>query len=255
MKFALVENKKTKAEKGLKGVCPVCQQPVIPKCGPVKIDHWAHKSCSHCDKWWENETEWHRKWKNHFPEEWQEIVAFDEKTGEKHIADVKTKNGMVIEFQHSYIKDEERISREAFYQNMVWIADGARRKRDFVDFCRLLEYGNIWHIHQTGLYVIKNGINSFPKEWRNSSVPVLFDFSNIEESDAFECDQRKKFLWCLLPIRNNGLNLCAIFALSIKQFVEDVINERFGFNYAEIVNLINQSNRKHALFKVKIGSR
>jgi hypothetical protein len=50
----------------------------------------------------ENETEWHRAWKDQFPPEWQEIVhlAGD---GERHIADVKTGDGWVIEFQHSYI--------------------------------------------------------------------------------------------------------------------------------------------------------
>ena len=90
MKYALVDNQKKEAEKGLKGLCPICQQPVIAKCGKFKINHWAHKSLEHCDNWWENETEWHRQWKNTFPVEWQEIVAIDEKTGEKHIADIKT---------------------------------------------------------------------------------------------------------------------------------------------------------------------
>ena len=42
-----------------------------------------------CDPWWENETEWHRAWKDQFPADWQEIVHHAE-DGEKHIADVKT---------------------------------------------------------------------------------------------------------------------------------------------------------------------
>jgi len=56
-----------------------------------------------CDNWWENETQWHRDWKNHFPVEWQEVVQIAE-DGEKHIADVKTSEGWVVEFQHSYLK-------------------------------------------------------------------------------------------------------------------------------------------------------
>lgn len=103
MKYAIVNNQKVEAEKGLKGFCPICQQPVIAKCGTYKINHWAHKSIMHCDKWWENETEWHRQWKDTFPKEWQEIVSIDEKTGEKHIADIQTSSGMVVEFQHSNI--------------------------------------------------------------------------------------------------------------------------------------------------------
>ena len=55
-------------------------------------------------------------WKKCFPEEWQEVVHFAE-DGEKHIADVKTPSGLVIEFQHSAIKPEEQLSREGFYKN------------------------------------------------------------------------------------------------------------------------------------------
>ena len=38
MKFALVDNQKTEAKKGLKGLCPICQQPVIAKCGMSKTN-------------------------------------------------------------------------------------------------------------------------------------------------------------------------------------------------------------------------
>ena len=36
---------------------------------------------------------------------------------------------MVIEFQHSHIDPLERVSRENFYNNMVWVVDGTRLKR------------------------------------------------------------------------------------------------------------------------------
>lgn len=85
--------------------------------------HWAHQSRKHCDPWWENETAWHRAWKGCFPEAWREVVHFDEQTGEKHVADVKTARGMVIEFQHSSMSPEELASREAFYGHMAWIVD------------------------------------------------------------------------------------------------------------------------------------
>src|SRR5690606_11582036 len=111
--YAIVDENKTEAFKGGKGNCPCCGSELIAKCGELKINHWAHKGARNCDTWWENETEWHRKWKNNFPKEWQEIIHFDEK-GEKHIADVKTEKGWVLEFQHSYIKPEERNSRNLF---------------------------------------------------------------------------------------------------------------------------------------------
>lgn len=79
------------------------------------INHWKHKSLEKCDSWSEPETEWHRGWKNNFPKEFQEVVKFNEVTGEKHIADIhNTNNNLTIEIQHSPITQEEIKSREAF---------------------------------------------------------------------------------------------------------------------------------------------
>ena len=108
MKFAIVDNVRREAEPGIKGRCPVCNAECIAKCGQFKINHWAHKSKHNCDNWWESETPWHRKWKDKFPKEWQEVIDYDLETGEKHIADVRTDTGLVIEFQHSAIKPEEQ---------------------------------------------------------------------------------------------------------------------------------------------------
>lgn len=54
----------------------------------------------------------------------REVVQFDQITGEKHVADVKTIGGLVIELQHSAMSLEELRSREAFYGHMIWIVDG-----------------------------------------------------------------------------------------------------------------------------------
>ncbi|WP_341912613.1 CoiA-like domain protein [Polaromonas sp. YR568] len=122
MQLALVDGVRQKAHPGLKGVCPGCALPAVPKCGEKLVWHWAHKG-RHCDPWWENETEWHRNWKAQFPEAWQEVIQTDAVTGEKHIADVRTANGMVIELQHSAMPADELRSREAFYKHMIWIVD------------------------------------------------------------------------------------------------------------------------------------
>ncbi len=135
MKFALVNGEKAEAQPEMRrGTCLYCQSETIAKCGDERIEHWAHKSKVSCDLWWENETEWHRAWKNHFPKEWQEYIHTDPVTGEKHIADIKTDKGLVIEFQHSSIKSDEIKSREAFYKNMVWVVDGTRLKKDYPRF-------------------------------------------------------------------------------------------------------------------------
>jgi hypothetical protein len=94
------------------------------------VHHWAHKGKRNCDPWWENETAWHREWKELFPENCREIchVAPD---GEIHRADIKTPTGIVIEIQHSAMSDAERIARESFYQNLVWVLDGTVFKDNF----------------------------------------------------------------------------------------------------------------------------
>ena len=242
MKFALVDNQKKEAEKGLKGLCPICQQHVIAKCGKYKINHWAHKSLAHCDNWWENETEWHRQWKNIFPLEWQEIIAIDENTGEKHIADIKTNGDMVVESQHSNISEGERISREQFYKNMIWIVDGTRRKRDFSHFLEAFEYNSIWRAGQkSSLFVLEYGHSHLPKEWQNSSVPVLFDFKGLldRNEEEYDKDPLREPLWCLLPVRGNNINV--LFEFERSKLVEMIQEGGFVFKYDVIIKAVNQA--------------
>lgn len=98
---------------------------MIAKCGSQIIWHWAHERSSHCDRWWETESEWHVSWKARFPEDWREVVSIDSSTGERHIADIKTPRGLVIELQNSTISEPEFRAREAFYKRMIWIVNGA----------------------------------------------------------------------------------------------------------------------------------
>jgi competence protein CoiA len=178
MKFALIENIKKEATKGAAGICPTCGAVVIAKCGEMKINHWAHKGVLNCDPWWEYETSWHRTWKDNFPAQWQESIATDELTGEKHIADVRTVHELVIEFQHSFIDPDERKKREGFYIRMVWIVDGTRLKRDYGRFVKAAKHfrGTI----RQGIFIVDFPEECFPTNWLESSVPVIFDFKGTE---------------------------------------------------------------------------
>ncbi len=189
------------AQSGLKGICPGCSQPVIAKCGEKKIHHWAHKRSASCDSWWENETQWHRDWKDNFPKEYQEVFLPDKRSGENHIADVKTEHGVVLEFQHSAIKPQEQRSRESFYKNMVWIVDGTRLKLDYRRFCK-------WRNNdidcQSETKINHIYFMSYPewwlnKSWIDSKVMVVFDFGKQECVDTPEGN--KQLVWCLLPGR------------------------------------------------------
>jgi hypothetical protein len=114
-----------------KGICEGCGAETQAKCGDVKMWHWAHRSKMECDPWWENETEWHRRWKEQFPESFREIVHTCEVTGEKHRADIKTSHNVVVEVQNSPISLEELHSREQFYKNMVWIVNAEKFLKRF----------------------------------------------------------------------------------------------------------------------------
>jgi len=48
MKYAILDGNKAEAKPGLKGQCPSCGSELIPRCGNIKIHHWAHKSVKKC---------------------------------------------------------------------------------------------------------------------------------------------------------------------------------------------------------------
>lgn len=223
MHFALINDKHIEAAPGLRGaVCPGCGAPVIAKCGIQKVNHWAHRNTKMCDSWWETETEWHRAWKNNFPIEWQEVFLPDEQTGEKHIADVRTEHGLVIEFQHSHITPEERIAREKFYKNMVWIVDGTRLQRDYPRFIKgrkdFRKTPNEW------IFEVDFPDECFPKSWLESSVPVIFDFLGCELYDSDNPMRRR--LHCLFPGR---LRYEAVVAtISRKAFINAALDGKWS---------------------------
>ncbi len=135
MKFALVNDVRIEPIPRQRGICCYCGEPTTSRCGSKRLWHWAHLPNKHCDPWWENETVWHRTWKNYFPEDNQEVVHFDGATGEKHVADVKTDDGRVIELQNSPMESVELRSRENFYGDMIWIVNGEK----FVDTFHILD--------------------------------------------------------------------------------------------------------------------
>lgn len=212
MQYALVNDERREPEPGLSGICASCGSLMVSKCGEVNIHHWAHGKRRNCDPWWENETEWHRAWKRNFPTAWHEVIQKDE-IGEKHIADVKTSQGIVLEFQHSHIKPEERDARENFYKNMVWIVDGKRRLRDKEQFQFSIRY-------TTGIGARKDlfestGGGALSREWGNRNVPVFFDFGeemlwgylpkNLHEKSHVVGIERSKLIAALGPDSKVGI--------------------------------------------------
>jgi len=205
LRYAIVDGEKAEATPKVKGICPHCESEMIAKCGRVKVWHWAHKGNPPCDPWWEAETEWHREWKDQFPKEWQEVSHIDTDTGEQHIADVKNPFGLVIEFQHSTLKPEERISREEFYKEMVWVVDGNKGELDENYF----NMGLSGPIQKSPLaYQVEWwGRSKLLHNWAESKVKVYIDFG-------------KDVLWRLV-LFDHTKNIGVVGPLPKPAFIED----------------------------------
>jgi competence protein CoiA len=138
------------------------------------MHHWAHHRSRNCDPWWKNETPWHRKWKNLYPIGCRE-VSHTAEDGEIHRADVKTPTGIVIELQHSVMSDDERISRENFYQNLVWVLDGSVFVQNF----------DIYHMLLAPDSVIAQDIvwSKAKRHMEESNMGLFFRVSEAREED------------------------------------------------------------------------
>ena len=223
MKFALANDERIEASKGAKGECPCCGSELIAKCGEVYAHHWSHKKKC-VDHWWENEKEWHRNWKNQFPKEWQEVIHRD-KSGEKHIADVKTSEGWAIEFQHSYLKPEERRSRNNFYNKLIWVVDGTRRPTDIEQFQKIFDEGEFRQYGPSLLHIHFPEDCRLLKEWGNSSSLIFLDF-NVER------------LWLIYP-RISG-NRIFLNPFPRSSFIELLNNNKFDEILDTMINPIQK---------------
>ena len=143
MLYALVDGKKELAQRSLRGICEDCGAQMTPKCGMLRLWHWAHPPGSECNPWSEPTGPWHLSWQQPLlPEHVEVSIA-------PHRADIMGRAGLVIELQHSPISAEEIQEREHFYGNMIWLFDATYRFRfvrsgDAVFF----SFGRTKHIDQ-----------------------------------------------------------------------------------------------------------
>ena len=114
------------SESGERAKCPDCGKLVIGNYGRIIPKHWKHKAKVDCDSWYEPITNWHIEWQNYFPPEYREFTLKDKINNTLHRADIRLKNGLVIEVQYSPIRPNEIDQRENFYgrNNMIWILNG-----------------------------------------------------------------------------------------------------------------------------------
>lgn len=177
------------------GVCPVCQSELVARKGDVRAEHWWHVNGKRCDAWYQPKGPWHCYWQNMFPKEWQEVVVEKEVDGlvVRHIADVKTERGVILEVQYSPISIEDIAIRERFYNNMLWLVNMRRTETDSNVLAVLkrneaVDFGSIhaWVVTEQGL--------SETQKWYHAQKPVVFDFFG-----DFMTPESEEDLYCLLP--------------------------------------------------------
>lgn len=201
MRYALVDGARKEAQSKLVGECPHCGSTVIAKCGPINMDHWAHKNRASCDFWWDSETEWHRYWKNEFPKEWQERSRRDA-NGELHISDVLTPTGLTIEFQHSPIKREEVEIRTRFHNRVCWIVDGTRLKTGWKNFQKALWIGFKQSLDGLIVHKIFSQDSKLLRQWSGLDCTVVFDFA---ENGLWVKSRSNRIVALAYPIDRNEL--------------------------------------------------
>jgi len=103
--------------------CPLCQFPLVAKCGSVNIWHWAHTFNSNCPGA-KLETAWHRRMKEKFPPNQCEIIVKNDLG--VVIADVyipETNTMHEFDFKNQ-LTSEEIIKKNCIYArsgyNVMW---------------------------------------------------------------------------------------------------------------------------------------
>lgn len=134
---------------------------MFSKCGEVNVWHWSHLKDENCDSWYEPESLWHRQWKMIFGKENAEVGI--KKDGKRHIADILTKENVVIELQNSPISKPMVREREDFYgERMLWLINGEEFKKN-------LTVKDYWEDQD---YRVLRSLPRPPVRWNRSSPEI-----------------------------------------------------------------------------------
>lgn len=146
---------------------------------------------------------------------------------EIHRADVKTPTSLVLEFQHSPISDEDKISREDFYQNMFWIVD--LHKKQWINKLSKAIYAD----DEFGNHCCVNTQEIFPAEWLNRNVFVIFDYKGTKSENSTLDD-----LICIVPVIEKK-QFSYIYHLNRELFVKGITDNSVVIELGDYQKKIN----------------
>lgn len=191
------------------GKCELCGREVGARLGDIRVNHWYHlDGRGDCDPWHEPKGEWHRKVQDCFPVARQEYVMRRQIDGTivKHIADIYTKSGYVIEVQMSPLSLSKIAEREAFYERIVWLVSGHNPMTENFHTDNFMREAEFVQGDGFEYLVVPEKSHAINRHWANRPGFVFFDFD--PESGV---DFGQKDIVCLVPgTARHGYCVCRI---------------------------------------------
>lgn len=226
-----------KATRELKGqkikvFCPFCdplnERPLIIKLGEEKRPHFAHPKGAECDSWSSGkETDWHIGWKELVDKKYCEVTI--EKNGERHRADIKNKNNLVIELQHSNIDKSNRMDRELFYGDMVWLFDATYLYKNFCLGLACKLKSDVVFYEYTWKWARKWILNTEKPLFLDMGDDLIFYIPNNSFKEGYGC-AISKYVFINKVLKGKGLKKLPRtlygFTLWIEQIICDIKEEQ-----------------------------
>lgn len=159
MLYAIDQNGvRQRANPDMIAYCPYCETEMIPKCGLININHWAHKIKNvNCD--YKNETEWHLQWKEH-------ALKFNcdvEIRIGNNIADILNNNSKrLLELQNSSINTSHMLERCENYKKEGYKVDWLFNLKDKYEKEQLR-------------FILHDNYIGFKQKWRKRQLSFLFN--------------------------------------------------------------------------------
>lgn len=176
------------ASKGAKATCPQCKGGLVPKCGSIKVHHWAHKEAKGC-LYSYGMTQWHYKWLNKYnglsSDGWEIEYSFDS----VYFDAFNPNEEKAIEFQRTI--DIESISHKIeICKNagitLFWLFNS----KIFRNFIYTNNYeGNERHILYSRRRCNLKISNLLEKYMSHKSLEFLIDFSEGESLTKYFTDE------------------------------------------------------------------
>lgn len=132
---------------------------------------------------------------------------------------------------------------------MNWVVDGTRLKNDFKKFSKIIDNTSIARVifpiiipsqnnRQVGNIIeVYYPEDIFPKNWLNSTVPVVFDFKGLSHLENLA--DIKNSIFCLLPMKNASIRY--VIQVSIGDFVANAKTGAWEWFVNNQVNILKQN--------------